>query len=1324
MITALDAEAAEQRELQQQQHREQSRGDRARSSTGSPASSRSGSHSGSGSSERPAGSSQQQQQPSQPARPAVRLSSSQAAADDEPAVPRLVISKIVQHNFKSYAGKVEIGPFHKSFTSVVGPNGSGKSNVIDSLLFVFGFKAKKMRQGKLSDLIHNSSAFPDLHSCSVEVHFQEIIDLPGPDAFQVVPNSQLTVSRSVERSHGEKKTEKSYYSINGRMSNYTEVTQLLKGKGIDLDHKRFLILQGEVESIALMKPKAQTEHEDGLLEYLEDIIGTTHYKEAIEEAGKQLEECSQEREEKLQRLKIIQNEKAALEEKKQEALEYIETENQIAFYRNQLLLRDITVGEKSVLEMEAELAAVKKARQDEDKAFEAQTSEVEALEKSFKQCQAECKQLEMEAKDAKADLQKFDRAEIEMKEKEKYQRLKLKKVAKALEQDKHKMSEDETWISNFAADVQKAETELQGLESRLEAEQAELETIRQSLQGKTEVFQQQIEEQQHLLAPWTEKINATRTQINVARAELELLASKMSEGKRVFEAAQAAVSGLQQTLGSKQSEVRDIQQHAAVAQANAAASEAKLERARMDHDAAKAALDAARQKYDEMGRALQALQTRGKIHSSLMHETSSGRIPGICGRLGDLGIIDDKYDVAITTACGALDSILVETVETAQQCIDHLRKNNLGKATFICLNKLRSENMSRIRTPENVPRLFDLVKPAEDRFAPAFYQALTDTLVAENMEQANRIAYGKQRFRVVTLQGQLVDKSGTMTGGGSRPQRGGMSSKFARADAKEVSPAKLEECKHARDAAADAVHNASVLVAKLERQLADDQRAVQELEVLQSKLAIDVGSLKSQYADAEEHFDSSKNIQGPDPADAKRADELERLLEKLEPVLGKQEAAAAAIQAKIAALQEKILEIGGVKLRSQNAKVDGIKEQIHDMHAKVTRLRAEKRTREVSLGKMAKSIARLEVETAEIHEALEQLQTVFETQSQAASTVRKRVKEAQAFLDSKQEEFEKMKATRDEQSAALNSSRSKQLELKTRQAELGQKVSARQRHIRAAKDSLAKLQLQLTGLEGPDDLTQLPVYTPEELDELDFEQGAAELSALESHLKKLRPNMGVINEFRQKMELYMSRTADLTAITEKRDEIKERFDELRKNRLREFMAGFTAISLKLKEMYQLITMGGNAELELVDSLDPFSEGVLFSVMPPKKSWKNIANLSGGEKTLSSLALVFALHHFKPTPLYVMDEIDAALDYRNVSIVANYIKQRTKNAQFVIISLRNNMFELADRLVGVYKTNDASKSVTIDPRGIQLHAVSATQAPTARPPPRAVPLSQA
>lgn len=130
----------------------------------------------------------------------------------------------------------------------------------------------------------------------------------------------------------------------------------------------------------------------------------------------------------------------------------------------------------------------------------------------------------------------------------------------------------------------------------------------------------------------------------------------------------------------------------------------------------------------------------------------------------------------------------------------------------------------------------------------------------------------------------------------------------------------------------------------------------------------------------------------------------------------------------------------------------------------------------------------------------------------------------------------------------------------------------------------------------------------------------------------------------------------------------------------------------MKEVYQLLTQSGDAELELLDSLDPFSEGIVFSVRPPKKTWKQMMKLSGGEKTLSSLAFIFALHHFKPTPLYFMDEIDAALDYKNVAIVAKYIKERAKDAQFIIISLRNNMFEIADRLVGIYKTHDITKTI--------------------------------
>lgn len=228
-------------------------------------------------------------------------------------VPRLTIHKIVLINFKSYAGVVNIGPFHPSFSAIVGPNGSGKSNTIDALLFVFGFKASKMRQAKLSELIHNSDAYLDLDYCSVEVHFREIIDLDTPvpqgqpPLFDVVPGSELVVARTAYKNNTSK------YTVNSRTSNFKDVTALLKKQGIDLDHKRFLILQGEVESIALMKPKGATEHEDGLLEYLEDIIGTDRFKEPLDQANKEVEEYNDQRSHAMNRVKVVEHEKAMLE---------------------------------------------------------------------------------------------------------------------------------------------------------------------------------------------------------------------------------------------------------------------------------------------------------------------------------------------------------------------------------------------------------------------------------------------------------------------------------------------------------------------------------------------------------------------------------------------------------------------------------------------------------------------------------------------------------------------------------------------------------------------------------------------------------------------------------------------------------------------------------------------------------------------------------------------------------------------------------------------------------------------------------------------------
>ena len=203
-----------------------------------------------------------------------------------------------------------LAPRFQSFSSVVGPNGSGKSNVIDAMLFVFGKRAKQLRLNKVSELIHNSTDFRNLEYARVEVHFHEIIDKEGED-FEAVPDSDFVISREAYRNNTSK------YFIDKKTSNFTEVTNLLKGHGVDLNNNRFLILQGEVEQISMMKPKALTPNDEGLLEYLEDIIGTNQYVEHIELKAKALEELNEKRGSQVNRLKLVEKERNALDGAKQ-----------------------------------------------------------------------------------------------------------------------------------------------------------------------------------------------------------------------------------------------------------------------------------------------------------------------------------------------------------------------------------------------------------------------------------------------------------------------------------------------------------------------------------------------------------------------------------------------------------------------------------------------------------------------------------------------------------------------------------------------------------------------------------------------------------------------------------------------------------------------------------------------------------------------------------------------------------------------------------------------------------------------------------------------
>ncbi|KAI0640132.1 RecF/RecN/SMC protein [Trametes polyzona] len=1265
---------------------------------------------------------------------------SQSAAPEEPQgnKPRLVIHKMALVNFKSYAGRQEIGPFHKSFSAIVGPNGSGKSNTIDALLFVFGYRASKMRQGKLSELIHNSANYPNLPECSVEVHFREIIDLGGPD-FEVVPGSKLVVTRTAYKNNSSK------YSINGRASTYSEVQTLLKGRGIDLDHNRFLILQGEVESIAQMKPKAANENDEGLLEYLEDIIGTSQYKEPIEKALIEVEQLTEDRQEKLNRLRIVDKDRKALEAKKREAEDYLRLVNDLTRARSRLWQWYIWKCLVNEQQLEEKIAKIEQELQEECDRNRDEINHLEALEEHYKEkCEA-YKEVKEAAEAAIKDLAAREKTHISLEEKRKHANTKAKKLKKAIHDDEHAQAEADRTVEDSEAKIERKKEELENLEQELAQAERALEEIRDSLKDKTQVFHDQIEVKQKELQPWMAKIDAKQAEIDVATSERDALRKKAEAVKEAREKAEAELQQLRDDHKAKKAELEELEAEKARNQREIHNAEKNLQAAQANIQGLRAKASASRQKVEEAKSSQEQNRSNNRVLDSLTRLKTSGRIQGFHGRLGSLGTIPDKYDVAVSTACGQLGHMVVDTVEQGQLCIEYLRNQNIGRASFMVLEKISNNGMQPIQTPENVPRLFDLIKPKEPRFAPAFYKALRDTLVADTLDQANRIAFGgRKRWRVVTLAGQLIDASGTMSGGGTSVQRGGMSSKLA---ADVVPPDVIRKYQQDSEADAQALEEAVRQVRELEAEVEALKQSAPRLDLACDKVNLDIRNIAKRISDTENRVRELKSQSKPDAGDVSRIEKLDRSIDTATAELEKLQAKASAIEAEIKALEKKILEIGGARLLSQKSKVDGIRLHINLANDEITKAEVAKAKAEKDRVKHQSAVESNTAELEDVRGELAELEEQLEECAGYMSQLRQQVDVAQAAAEQSSEALAKLKEELDEKTENIQAF--KQTKMKLEQ-ELGDtKKSHAENKATLDHWSLEHDKLQLEDVDDEDDDEEashadatenlegqegedggegekpvkaepgtkkprsrtpshdLQIYTEHELATFKKRELLADAELLDEKVKNAKPDLSVLKDYRKREEEFMRRAAVLDEVTKQRDAKKEEYEALRKRRLDEFMAGFSAISLKLKEMYQMITLGGNAELELVDSMDPFSEGIIFSVMPPKKSWKNISNLSGGEKTLSSLALVFALHVYKPTPLYFMDEIDAALDFRNVSIVANYIKTRTRNAQFIIISLRNDMFEVSNRLIGIYKTSNATRSISID-----NHALHAVPRPTA------------
>ncbi|XP_011192502.2 structural maintenance of chromosomes protein 4 [Zeugodacus cucurbitae] len=1206
--------------------------------------------------------------------------------------PRLIIKKIENKNFKSYAGTVVLGPFHHCFTAIIGPNGSGKSNVIDSMLFVFGYRANKIRCKKISTLLHNSARYPHMSMCSVAVHFRQILDKEDGEC-EEIPDSDIVVERTAFRDNS------SYYTINGRRVQFKEVAKLLKKHHVDLDHNRFLILQGEVESIAMMKPKGQTENECGMLEYMEDIVGTTRYKEPLVKINDRVEQLTEERTEKHNRCKLAEREMKDLEQPYNEAVDYLRLENENTRIKNLRIQKYLSEKNKKLEEYKIEHEAIstelkghieifekiKKEREEKEKLVREEMSQFDALRKKKEEIE---KQWENAHKNFTEIQQTMDMTNKRRKQ-NKTQMEKLKDDIIDLRKIPDK---NEKEIGECQKKAEKLTDNKAELEEELQKNYISLEEITKPLIEKREQLETELVELKR-------NVDEDKAALALSESELKILKHDETTETRKYETMKTSYEESNSSLKEKITTVEELQCRLPEIQSEILEKTQYMQKLQIEEQQMREKLMILKAEINEKTVNLQTSRSNNKVLDFLMRQKNEGKIPGILGRLGDLGAIDSKFDVAISTACGRLDDIIVDTVNTAQECIENLKRYDIGRATFIALEKVNylEKQSGRIQTPENAPRLYDLVCVEDERVLPAFYFALRNTLVANDLEQGSRIAYGARRYRVVTLNGDLIETSGTMSGGGRTQIRGKMGTKVQTktkqsADSSMISQKALEDMQIKAEELQSQINYNQEEQGRLEREVQQLNLSKQRNESQKQKLGITIKSLKEQLPRIFKQLEAQKKRMEQTTTDAAKVKNIEAEIANKQKKLSCSEDEADKVSKKIAEVKKDIDSIHGDKVKTVQTKINSLGTQIKKLNNNISKLKVEVTTSERNVSKMEKQIEQLNEDILKAQDELVAMSMKRQQYDDETAQLVKEIEDAQKAIESAKSESSGVQ----KEIAALQKREGewslKRVEIDQKLQTVTAKISDVKSQIPHWRDQLKPLRLHvIPGDQEPQ--VPLKTYTEEELATHTLQDIQYKESVQEELLKK-KPNLSCIDEYIEKRNVYLERVKVLEDITSKRNEMRQLYDDLRKKRYNEFMLGFKIITRKLKEMYQMITQGGDAELELVDSMDPFTEGVSFSVRPPKKTWKNISNLSGGEKTLSSLALVFALHYYKPSPLYFMDEIDAALDFKNISIVAHYIKERTKNAQFIIISLRSNMFELSDYIVGIYKVKDCTDSVTI------------------------------
>ena len=1164
----------------------------------------------------------------------------------------MYLKSIEIQGFKSFAKKI-VFDFPDGITGIVGPNGSGKSNVADAVRWVLGEqKIKQLRGSRMEDVIFAGTA----NRKPLGFAFVSIT-LDNSDHKLKLQFDEVTISRRVFRS-GE-----SEYMINGSICRLRDVQELLYDTGIGKEGYS-IIGQGQIDKILQGKPEERRE-------LFDEAVGIVKYKKRKTIALRKLENERL----NMSRVKDILSELGRqvgpLRRQSEAADKYVRFRDELKKYDINLFLyengetktkiRELVEKERIASEdLERSKAEYEVAKEEYEKLSET----IHQLDEEISSIRTKISQGDIVKESMLGQIKVYEEQINSANEAESRYRERHEEITEAIK----KAEEDKAALTKDKADNQEALTK-----ALSKANDQDSKVL--MVQNESEEIRQEIEKKKERLI---ELVNAKGT-INARRERLETMMEQMikrrEELTQDLEKSESDRTAQEEKVKSLEKEFQEAKEQESSLTEDVKARENDLREADQDIARLNRELGDAKTQYTANEARLDSLRNiteRYEGYGSSIREVMKlkEKKTGIHGVVADIIKVDKKYEIAIETALGGnIQNIVTDTEATAKDAIAYLKANKFGRATFLPLKAVTGREEFRneaVLSEHGVLGLASSLVNVEERYEGVARYLLGRIVVADNIDNALALAR-KYNYSliIVTLEGELLNRGGSLTGGAFKNKSNLLS---RRREIEELENS-LKELTQKQEAYAKDIDMVTLRKENLDKEIADLRALLQESRIYLNTIKINLDAANARKEEIQGTFE---NINKENAQIEEQTGSIQNENTSLDSELDSNQKENESIKEQILALEEK-----QVKLREQEAAELLIAQNMRVDHSRLVEQNSF----------LTNSIIRLENEIEKLNNDKTTLETNRTASIRGMDEKREEIEKIRQTLEQAEVDKKELLAHLDEVEAAKEEQTGSHKGFIDKREEYSERIADLDKEVFRLNSSREKLEERFENRSSyiwdEYELTYNNALPLRDESLTDVKEMRDKINELKASIRGLGViNVGAIDEYKEVKERYDFLTNQYQDLQKAEADLVKIIRDLDKQMRTQFNTEFKKIRAEFSKVFKEMFGGGTGSIELEEDVDVLDAGISIIAQPPGKKLQNMLQLSGGEKALTAIAVLFAIQNLKPSPFCILDEIEAALDDANITRFAEYLHKLSNEVQFIVITHRRGTMEAADRLYGI------------------------------------------